>query len=239
MNSFRAVIYSIISLSLSGFCAYQIYSSRNIVPTTKIQITDNEIISRIIDTALKFVDGNRMAIAIILGIASMIFYTVTAFPLHEFFSNLPLGSIRKVDYSTSKKVGFTLLSSLSPAWVTGLYTAIHILLHYLASKNHIETDTLNAFVKWGLPSTVLLVSIILIALIIDIFINGGVWGLLIRTPLLLTENFCLSIILGLLFLLSVFLISISIFNLLIILALIIGIIITPKTKTKIEYVYRD
>ena len=169
----------------------------------------------------------------------MIFYTVTAFPLHEFFSNLPLGSIRKVDYSTSKKVGFTLFSSLSPAWVTGLYTAIHILLHYLASKNHIETDTLNAFVKWGLPSTVLLVSIILIALIIDIFINGGVWGLLIRTPLLLTENFCLSIILGLLFLLSVFLISISIFNLLIILALIIGIIISPKTKTKIEYVYRD
>ena len=103
MKTFRAVIYSILSLALSGFCFYKIYTSRNVVSSIKIDITDNMIITRIIDSALKFADGKQAVVVMILGIAAMILYTITAFPLHEFFSNLPLGSIKKLIISNYLK----------------------------------------------------------------------------------------------------------------------------------------
>lgn len=234
MKTFRAVIYSILSLALSGFCFYKIYTSRNVVSSIKIDITDNMIITRIIDSALKFADGKQAVVVMILGIAAMILYTITAFPLHEFFSNLPLGSIKKIDYFKLPKTRFILFSSFCPALVIGLYTAIHILLQHLISEKRIEIDVLNAFVKWGLPLTILLTLIIFIALTINIIRDGGLWGVLIRLPLLLTENVCLSIVMGALLVSVAFLMTVGMINLVFLLLVLVAILIYPlihKIKT--------
>lgn len=234
MKTFRAVIYSILSLALSVFCFYKIYASRNLVPAIRIDITDNAIITHIINSAMKLANGEHSVIVAIIGIAAMILYTVTSFPLYEFFSEIPLGSIKKIDYSKSPKAGFILFSSLSPALIIGLFTAIHLLLQHFISEEHIKADVLVAFVKLGLPSTILLTLITFIILTIKIFLDGGLWGLLIRLPLLLTENICLSIIMGVLIAYCVFFIPVLVMNFFVLIFAIIALLLYPlirKIKT--------
>lgn len=234
MKTFRAVIYSILSLALSGFCFYKIYASRNLVPAIRIDITDNAIITYIINSAMKLANGEHSVIVAIIGIAAMILYTVTAFPLHEFFSNLPLGSIKKIDYSKSPKAGFILFSSLSPALIIGIFTATYLLVQYYISEKNIETDIMNDFVKWGLPLTILLTVITFVVLIIKIIVDGGLWGVLIRFPLLLTENICLSIIMGVFIAYCVFFIPVLVMNFFVLIFAIIALLLYPlinKIKT--------
>ena len=188
MKAFRAVIYSILSLALSAFCIFKIIESKDFEPSIKIRITDNTVINSVIDTAMKFTNNLQAPFVVILGIVALLFNVLFSFRLHEFFSEVPLGSVKKVDYFKKRKPVATILSSLSPALVIGLYTAVHLLLQrYMPEK-------ITFYIKWFLPSAVLLALIAFFVLIINAFISGGVWGLIIRVPVLFTENFCLDII---------------------------------------------
>lgn len=85
MKTFRGVLYSILSLALSGFFFYNIYRVRDVAPRLKIRITDNEAINAVIDTMIKFANLRDGIMMIILGILAMIFYTAFSYPLHVFF----------------------------------------------------------------------------------------------------------------------------------------------------------
>ena len=68
MKTFRGVLYSILSLALSGFFFYNIYRVRDVAPRLKIRITDNEAINAVIDTMIKFANLRDGIMMIILGI---------------------------------------------------------------------------------------------------------------------------------------------------------------------------
>ena len=157
MKNFRAIIYSLLSLALSGFCIYKIIDSKEAVPSIKLHITDNEVIRDIIDMAVKFADNvvdtttkfgeYFQGFAILgMGIAALLFYVLFADTMHEFFSQIPLGSIRKFDYSKKpkSKIGKVALL-LSPSFIIGLYTWIHSMLY------HLLPEKLDFCVKWILP----------------------------------------------------------------------------------------
>lgn len=233
MKTFRAVIYSILSLALSGYCFYRIYNSRNVVPTVDVDITDNALITKTIDLAIKFADGDQSVMVFVIGIAAMILYTVTTNSLREFFSKLPFGSIKKIECELPK-ANRVLFSSVAPALIIGIFTATYLLVQYYISEKNIETDIMNDFVKWGLPLTILLTVITFVVLIIKIIVDGGLWGVLIRFPLLLAENICLSIILGVLIAYFVYFIPILVMNFFILIFFIIALLLYPlinKIKT--------
>ena len=83
----------------------------------------------------------------------------------------------------------------------------------------------------------ILVSVSLVKIAVKTVINGGVWGLIIRFPLVIVGNFTLSIVAAVLAILSGVLIFKLLMAVIFVIAIIVMCIFTPKTKT--EYVYRD
>lgn len=242
MKKFQAVIYCLLSLALSGFCIYKIIYSRNLEPSIKLHVTDNKVISFIIDMAIKFLDnvvdtttkfGEHFQGFIILGmgIFSLLFYTLFADTMHGFFSQLPLGSIRKFDCFKKPQKG-KVITPLLPSILIGLYTGIHSTLY------HFFPEKLDFCVKWILPVTIILVSITFLALIISVILDGGLWGIIIRIPLIFTTNLCFSLLMGGLMMMAIFAVILVIINIFLIIATIIGCIFFPTTKTKTEIYYR-
>lgn len=231
MKKSRAIIYCLLSLALSGFCIYKIIDSKDAVPSIKLNITDNEVIRNITDIAINFYDnvvGTTKKFAEILfgeyyqgfvvlgiGIIALLFYVLFADTLHGFFSQLPLGSIRKFDGIKKPKKG-RIIALLSPSILIGLYTGIHLALY------HFSPQKLDFCVKWIFPATIILVSIAFLALIISVILDGGLWGVIVRTPLIFTTNLCFSLISGALMMIGTFAIILMLVNSLMIIAIIIA-----------------
>lgn len=159
------------------------------------------------------------------------FYVLFADTMHEFFSQLPLGSIRKFDCFKKPKKG-RVITLLLPSILIGLYTGIHSTLY------HFFPEKLDFCVKWILPATIILVSITFLALIISVMLDGGLWGIIVRTPLIFTTNLCFSLLMGGLMMMAIFAVILLLVNSFLIIATIIGCIIFPTTKTKTEIYYR-
>lgn len=191
-KNFRAVVYCLLSLAISGFSIYKIIESRDFEPSLKLHITDNAVINNIIETVIKFDESLQGFLVVGIGLTALLFDVLFSDSMHEFFSELPLGSIRKFDYfenfEKSKKWKFIL--PLSPSLIIGLYIIIHLVSYKLMPKN------LDFCIKWILPATIILTSIVSAALVISIIIDGGLWGIIVRVPLLFTINLCFSAILG-------------------------------------------
>lgn len=169
----RAVVYCVLSLALSALCGYQLIVSRNIEPSIQLHITDNAVINNIIEAAIKFAEYSPFTKNMLfgeylhsflflgMGIASLLFFLLFSNCMNAFFSQLPLGSIRKFDFFDKQKKGRCILL-LTPSLIIGLYTSIHSILY------HFSTSRLNFCVKWILPAAILLVSIAFLALIISV-----------------------------------------------------------------------
>lgn len=234
MKTFRAVIYSILSLALSAFCIFKIIESKDSIPSIKIRITDNQIINGIIDTTVKFADTCDTLHILGIGLISMIFYIVFTNPLHEFFSKLPLGSIRKYDYFKKPKSVVSTFSSVFPSLIIGLFITIH---YYL---NEFKPEKIDFFIKWFLPTTVLLVTLFFAISVVNIFLDGGLWGMIIRFPLLLAENLCLVFIVTALMMIAPYYIVGGVISILLSIGVIIAIFFYPRSpETKTVYIYRD
>lgn len=189
LKNFQAVIYCLLSLAIFGFCVYKIIESKDFEPSLKLHITDNVIINNIIQTVIKF-DENLQGLPVFgIGITALLFMVFFSDSMHEFFSKLPLGSIRKFDYFAKKKK-WRAVTSLSPSLIIGLYIMIHLCLYKLFPVK------LDFCVKWILPATIILTLIASIALIVSVILDGGLWGIIVRIPLLFTINLCFSAILG-------------------------------------------
>lgn len=244
MKNVRAVIYCLLSLVLSVFCIQRIIYARNFEPSLKLHVTDNEVISNIINMAIKFSDhvfdkmdfiqyGDLYSWLFVgIGTTALLFFVFFSDSMHEFFSKLPLGSIRKIDYfkKSKSKIGKVALL-LSPSFIIGLYTWIHSMLY------HLLPEKLDFCVKWILPATIILVSIAFLALIISVLLDGGLWGIIVRAPLVFITNLCFSLIMGALFLVGIIAISALAISLLAIVA-IIAMFIAPTKTTKTEIYHR-
>lgn len=225
----RAVIYCILSLAVSALCVYQLIDSRDIEPSIQLHITDNAVINNIIEAAIKFAEyspfpeGTPFAeylhsfIFIGIGITSLLFFLLFSNCLNAFFSKLPLGSIRKFDFFEKPKKG-RVITLLLPSVLIGLYTGIHSTLY------HFFPEKLNFCVKWILPATIILVSIAFLALAISVMLDGGLWGVIVRTPLIFTTNLYFSLISGALMMIGVFAIILLLVNSFLIIVAIVALI---------------
>ncbi len=228
MKKSQAIIHCLLSLVLSGFCIYKTITAKDVVPSIKLHVTDNEVISGIIDMAIKFSDnvvdtsmifGTYLQSFLILGmgIVALLFYVLFADTMHEFFSQIPLGSIRKFDCFKKPKKGRA-ITLLLPSILIGIYTGIHsILYRYFPEK-------LDFCVKWILPIAIILVSIAFLALVISVMLDGGLWGIIVRTPLIFTTNLCFSLIIGGLMMIGIFAIILLLVNSFLIITAIIAFI---------------
>lgn len=59
-------------------------------------------------------------------------------------------------------------------------------------------DNLDICIRWILPVTIILTLIVSIALVASVIKYGGLWGALVRLPLLFTSNVCLCTLIGVL-----------------------------------------
>lgn len=192
MTSFKkfwAIVFCLLSLAISGFCVYKIIESRDFEPSLKLHITDNAVINGIIETVIKFDENLQGLLVVGTGLTALLFYVFFSDTMHEFFSTIPLGSIRKFDYF-GKSGKWKAVTSLSPSLIIGLYTAIHLVFYKLLPAK------LDFCIKWILPIAVILTIIVSVALVISVIIDGGLWGIIVRVPLLFTINLCFSAIFG-------------------------------------------
>jgi hypothetical protein len=160
-----------------------------------LNYTSNTFLNIIIDTVSAFNERIHIGYLIGIGLLALLFELAFSDSMHQFFSRLPLGSIKKYDYFDNSRHGFKYLfkhsvAVISPALIIGFYIVI-----YIAFSNWYP-DNLADFVHWVLPITIILTLIASVVLIASVIKYGGLWGALIRVPLLFTSNICLCTLIG-------------------------------------------
>ena len=157
--------------------------------------TSNKFLNVIIDTVSAFNERIHVGYLIGIGLLALLFELAFSDSMHQFFSRLPLGSIKKYDFFDTSRHGFKYLfkhsvAAISPALIIGFYVVIYI------TFSDWYPDNLDDFVHWVLPITIILTLIASIVLIASVIKYGGLWGALIKVPLLFTSNICLCSIIG-------------------------------------------
>ena len=194
-RSIKPVIFCLLSVALSAFCIYEIIKTIILENSSHLNITHNSFLNGIIDTVYAFNERFQGGYLLGIGLLALLFELAFSNSMHEFFSRLPLGSIKKYDYFDNSRHGFKYLfkhsfAVIAPALIIGSYVLIHLAFSYLLP------EYLSDFVKWILPVTIILTLIASVVLITSVIKYGGLWGALIRLPLLFTSNICLCAIIG-------------------------------------------
>ena len=194
-RSIKPVIFCLLSVALSAFCIYEIIKTIILENSSHLNITHNSFLNGIIDTVYAFNERFQGGYLLGIGLLALLFELAFSNSMHEFFSRLPLGSIKKYDYFDNSRHGFKYLfkhsfAVIAPALIIGSYVLIHLAFSYLLP------EYLSDFVKWILPVTIILTLIASVVLIASVIKYGGLWGALIRLPLLFTSNICLCAIIG-------------------------------------------
>jgi len=194
-RSIKPVIFCLLSVALSAFCVYEIIRTIILENSSHLNITHNSFLNGIIDTVYAFNERFQGGYLLGIGLLALLFELAFSDSMYEFFSRLPLGSIKKYDYFDTSRHGFKYLfkhsfAVIAPALIIGSYVLIHLAFSYLFPEN------LGVFVHWILPVTIILTLIASVVLIASVIKYGGLWGALIRLPLLFTSNICLCAIIG-------------------------------------------
>ena len=202
MRNIKPITFCLLSTALSVFCFYEIVLALLSGNASHLHITQNIFLNFIIDTVNTFNNNLQLGYLIGIGLLALLFELLFSDSMHEFFSRLPLGSIKKYDYMdrafhAEKYHGFKyhckhILAVLAPALIIGFYVVVHLIFYSSFS------DNLDLCVKWILPVAIVLTLIASIALVISVIKCGGLWGALVRLPLLFTSNICLCSVIGLL-----------------------------------------
>lgn len=184
-----------LSVTLSAFCIYEIIMTIIHETPSHLNYTSNTFLNIIIDTVSAFNERIHIGYLIGIGLLALLFELAFSDSMHQFFSRLPLGSIKKYDYFDNSRHGFKYLfkhsvAVISPALIIGFYIVIYI------AFSDWYPDNLADFVHWVLPITIILTLIASVVLIASVIKYGGLWGALIRVPLLFTSNICLCTLIG-------------------------------------------
>ncbi len=182
-------------MALSAFCIYEIIMTIIHETPSHLNYTSNTFLNVIIDTVSAFNERIHIVYLIGIGLLALLFELAFSDSMHQFFSRLPLGSIKKYDYFDNSRHGFKYLfkhsvAVISPALIIGFYIVIYI------AFSDWYPDNLADFVHWVLPITIILTLIASVVLIASVIKYGGLWGALIRVPLLFTSNICLCTLIG-------------------------------------------
>ena len=194
-RSIKPVFFCLLSVALSAFCIYEIIKTIILENSSHLNITHISFLNGIIDTVYAFNERFQGGYLLGIGLLALLFELAFSDSMYEFFSRLPLGSIKKYDYFDNSRHGFKYLfkhsfAVIAPALIIGSYVLIHLAFSYLLP------EYLSDYVKWILPVTIILTLIASVVLIASVIKYGGLWGALIRLPLLFTSNICLCAIIG-------------------------------------------
>jgi len=194
-RTIKPVIFCLLSVALSAFCIYEIIMTIIHETPSHLNYTSNTCLNVIIDTVGAFNERIHIGYLIGIGLLALLFELAFSDSMHQFFSRLPLGSIKKYDYFDNSRHGFKYLfkhsvAVISPALIIGFYIVIYI------AFSDWYPDNLADFVHWVLPITIILTLIASVVLIASVIKYGGLWGALIRVPLLFTSNICLCTLIG-------------------------------------------
>lgn len=194
-RSIKPVIFCLLSVAISAFCIYEIIKTIILENSSHLNITHYSFLNGIIDTVYAFNERFQGGYLLGIGLLALLFELAFSDSMYEFFSRLPLGSIKKYDYFDKSRHGFKYLfkhsfAVIAPALIIGSYVLIHLAISYLLP------EYLGVFAKWVLPVTIILTLIASVVLIASVIKYGGLWGALIRLPLLFTSNICLCAIIG-------------------------------------------
>ena len=194
-RSIKPVFFCLLSVVLSAFCIYEIIKTIILENSPHLNITHISFLNGIIDTVYAFNERFQGGYLLGIGLLALLFELAFSDSMYEFFSRLPLGSIKKYDYFDNSRHGFKYLfkhsfAVIAPALIIGSYVLIHLAFSYLLP------EYLSDYVKWILPVTIILTLIASVVLIASVIKYGGLWGALIRLPLLFTSNICLCAIIG-------------------------------------------
>lgn len=194
-RSIKPVFFCLLSVALSAFCIYEIIMTIILETPSHLNYTSNKFLNVIIDTVSAFNERIHVGYLIGIGLLALLFELAFSDSMHQFFSRLPLGSIKKYDFFDTSRHGFKYLfkhsvAAISPALIIGFYVVIYI------TFSDWYPDNLDDFVHWVLPITIILTLIASIVLIASVIKYGGLWGALIKVPLLFTSNICLCSIIG-------------------------------------------
>lgn len=191
------VIFCLVSITISAYCAYELYLTLYYENPSNLHITNSLILNLLIDYVATFNEMLQVERLIGLGLLAFICELLFSNTLHIFFSRLPLGSIKKYDYFDTSRRGIKYMckhsvAAISPALIIGFYVVIHIIFYSM------YPDNLDVCVRWILPVVIILTLIASIALIASVIKYGGLWGALVKLPLLFTSNICLCTLIGVL-----------------------------------------
>ena len=191
------VIFCLVSITISAYCAYELYLTLYYENPSNLHITNNLILNLMIDYIATFNERLQAERLIGLGLLALICELLFSNTLHIFFSRLPLGSIKKYDYFDTSRHGLKYLfkhsvTAIAPALIIGFYVVVYIVFYSM------YPDNLDICIRWILPVTIILTLIVSIALVASVIKYGGLWGALVRLPLLFTSNVCLCTLIGVL-----------------------------------------
>ena len=189
-RNIKPFIFCLLSTALSVFCLYGFRSALLSDATSHLNISRYTFLNNIIDAVINFDNTVKLGYLLFVGFLALIFELSFSNSMYEFFSRIPLGSIKKYDYFDSSRQGFKYkikhsFAVLSPAVITGFYVLIHLVI---CSE---FPEYLNICVERIFPISVILVLIASLALTVSVIKYGGLWGMLVRLPLLFTSNLCL------------------------------------------------
>ncbi len=201
-GNIKPVIFCLLSTAVSAYCLYELILAILSGESEHLHITGIAPMNALIDTVSAFNERLQATHLIGIGLLALLFELLFSDSLHEFFSRLPLGSRKKYDYfavyeqkQKSSWLARTFKHSvwaIAPALIIGFYIVVYLAFYSFFS------DELDLCVKWGVPVTALLTLAALIAIGYSVFKFGGLWGTLIRLPLILTSNLCLCTLIGVL-----------------------------------------
>lgn len=186
MKNFFAFICSIVALILSG-CSFLIFlSTQNMETTINSNFTSSDLLNSIIKSVFIFLENTNILKIVGIGVIAVLFDIYLSKIMNEFFQKLPLGCISDDidDKSKLKK----LVLNISPSLFISLYGMIY---WGVSDYSPSSIDFCN---KWILPVTLICSIISAIILMCSIVKYGGVWGFIVRVPLLISANLYLAII---------------------------------------------
>ena len=191
------VIFCLVSITISAYCAYELYLTLYYENPSNLHITNSLILNLLIDYVATFNEMLQVERLIGLGLLALICELLFSNTLHIFFSRLPLGSIKKYDFFDTSRRGIKYMckhsvAAISPALIIGFYVVIHVIFYSM------YPDNLNICTKWILPVTIVLTLAAIVAIIVSVVKYGGLWGALVKLPLLFTSNICLCTLIGVL-----------------------------------------
>ena len=199
-RTIKAIFFCLLSIALSFFCLGGVAVSFHFVEV-QLDATSSPFLNGIIDRVCAYNLMLSPGQILIIGTVAWIFEIFFSKSMNDFFCDLPLGGFSEFDGIFAegfKGLAKYFVSVISPALICSVYIMFTIIFDDIFPN----PQMLNNCRKWLFPVALILVIIAILALLVSVIRYGGLWGVLVRFPLLLSINVCFCCIGGVLLFLA-------------------------------------